>query len=364
MPRTLKVAAAQVGAVHRGSERSSTLQRLVKLLQEAASKDAQLVLFPETTFTTFFPRYLFRDDKELERFFEHGEDITQSENAKPLFEEAHRLQVDISVGFGERLADGTGYNTCVYYSAKRREVLSRYRKVHLPGTKEPFPSPDAINQLEKRYFEPGNLGFKAFRVPDLLPDALKMDGTEKEANAMGKGDPILGMMICNDRRWPEAWRCYGLQGVELVLCGFNTTGFAPDLWGANKPMTMGEAEEEAIFHHRLVMQSNSYMNSCFSISAARCGLDDGKYDLIGASGIVDPQGHILAEAKTKEDEVVFAEIDLDDCRQGKEKVSHAIHFVLDEARLRSNRLSTSTDTGGSRHMGSYPPKQVSSNRSC
>lgn len=350
MPRTLKVAAAQVGAIHRDSDRSSTLQRLINLLLEAAAKGAQLVLFPETTFTTFFPRYLFHDNDELQRFFEHGEDITQSENVKSLFEEADKLQVDIIVGFGERLADGTGYNTCIYYSAKHREILSKYRKVHLPGTKDPFPSPDAINQLEKRYFQPGNLGFKAFRVPGLLPDGLKAE--TKETNTAGNGDPILGMMICNDRRWPEAWRCYGLQGFELVLCGFNTTGFAPDLWGANKPMTMGEAEEEAIFHHRLVMQSNSYMNSCFSISAARCGLDDGKYDLIGASGIMDPQGHILAEAKTKEDEVVFAEINLDDCRQGKEKVGYAVHLFFTHWILMLDRLSISRDIEGSRRTGS------------
>lgn len=129
----------------------------------------------------------------------------------------------------------------------------------------------------------------------------------------------MGMMICNDRRWPEGWRCFGLQGVEVVLCGYNTAGFAPDLWGMRKPMTPEEAERSALFHHKLVMQGNSYMNSCFSISAAKAGLEDGKYDLIGGSCITSPEGHVLAEAKTKDDEVVFAEIDLEDCRQGKEK---------------------------------------------
>ena len=29
-----------------------------------------------------------------------------------------------------------------------------------------------------------------------------------------------GMMICNDRRWPEAWREMGLQSVELVMLGY------------------------------------------------------------------------------------------------------------------------------------------------
>jgi predicted amidohydrolase len=92
----------------------------------------------------------------------------------------------------------------------------------------------------------------------------------------------------------------------------------PHLWGS-KPMTHEKATEEALFHSRLVQQANSYMNACFSISAARCGLDDGKYDLIGGSSIVDPEGHVIAEAKTVEDELVVAEIDLADCRQGKER---------------------------------------------
>jgi len=112
---------------------------------------------------------------------------------------------------------------------------------------------------------------------------------------------------------------YGLQGAELVLCGYNTAGWAPHLWGTRKELTPEQSEEEVLFHHKIVMQANSYMNSCFSVCAARCGVDDGKYDLIGGSCIIDCEGYILVEAKSKEDEVIVAEIDLDDARQGKEK---------------------------------------------
>jgi predicted amidohydrolase len=35
--------------------------------------------------------------------------------------------------------------------------------------------------------------------------------------------------------------------------------------------------------------------------------------------IVDPEGHIVAESKTEGDELVVATIDLDDCKQGKER---------------------------------------------
>ncbi|KAK3112794.1 hypothetical protein LTR53_010564 [Teratosphaeriaceae sp. CCFEE 6253] len=318
MPRRLTVAAAQVGRIDRDTPKHDVVQRLIKLLQEAASKKVQLVVYPEVSFTTFFPRYLFETREELDKFFEHGADITQSADVKPLFDTAHELGVDVSIGYAERTPEATGYNTCVYYSASENKIISKYRKVHLPGTKEPFPDPDAINQLEKRYFEPGNLGFKAYRVPGLIPDAIKRESANADESTDGKGDPIMGMMICNDRRWPEAWRVYALQGVELVLFGFNTGGNMAHLWGS-KPMSPEKATEEALFHSRLVQQSNSYMNACFSISSARCGLDDGKYDLIGGSAIVSPEGHVLAEAKTTEDELVVAEIDLSECRQGKEK---------------------------------------------
>ena len=318
MSRTLTIAAAQLGPNHLTTSRSEVITRMITLLQQASSLGAQLVLFPETAFTTFFPRHLISSQEELDSYFEHSDNLLESPNTKPLFDEAKKLGVDISVGFAERDKDGKGYNTSVYYSSKKGEIIAKYRKVHLPGTKEPFENPDAINQLEKRYFESGNLGFKAFRVPDIVKGVAKKGSGEK---APGKGDPIMGMMICNDRRWVEGWRCYGLQGVEVVLCGYNTAGFAPDLWGTRKPMAPEEAEKDAVFHHKLVMQGNSYMNSCFSVSAAKAGLEDGKFDLIGGSCITSPQGHVLAEAKTKGDEIVFAEIDLEDCRQGMEKVS-------------------------------------------
>lgn len=322
--RLIRVAAAQVGAVHRWSEREHTLQRLTKLLEEAARKRAQLVLFPEIAFTTFFPRHFIAEEKELDQWFEHGDDIEKSPNTKDFFKKADELGVDVCVGYAERTLEGHSYNSCVYFSACKHSVISKYRKSHLPGTKEPYLDPEAINQLEKRYFEEGQEGFLAFRVPGLLADALKDPAQSRPGRySQGKGDPILGLLICNDRRWAESWRVYGLQGVELVLCGYNTTSWAPHLHGktGDRSQSKEQSKADAYFHHKLVMQSNSYTNSCFSICAARCGQDDNVFGLIGGSCIIGPDGRIVAEAQTEDDEVVFAEIDLADCRPGKETVS-------------------------------------------
>ncbi|CAG8953846.1 hypothetical protein HYFRA_00006739 [Hymenoscyphus fraxineus] len=321
MPRPLKLAAAQMGPIHQTSSRSSTIQRMLTLLQRASSLGAQVVLFPEMALTTFFPRHLITDPTLLSSYYEHASDLPNAPNTKLLFDEAKKLNIDISLGYAEMTPSGKGYNTTLYFSAHTGTILAKYRKIHLPGTVEPFANPEAVNQLEKRYFHVGDLGFEAFRAPGLIPGVMKKGDVKVEEgeSTEGKGDPIFGMMICNDRRWAESWRCYGLQGVEVVLCGYNTAGFAPDLWGTRRVMTPEEAEEDAVFHHKLVMQSNSYMNSCFSISAAKCGLEDGKYDLIAGSCITSPEGRVLAEAKTRGDEIVFAEVDLEDCRQGKEK---------------------------------------------
>ena len=311
MARTFRIAAAQMGSTHYTDPREKTIGRMLKLLDEAVEKGAKVVVFPETAFGTFFPRHLISDTVELDSFFEHGDVVTQPQT-KPLFDRAREHGVHISVGYAEKTDDGEAFNACVFYDGHSGALLSKYRKIHLPGDVEPFDDPEALNQLEKRYFRPGNLGFKAFRVPGLV------DADEAKEH----GDPIFGMMICNDRRWAESWRVLGLQGVEVVLCGYNTPGFAPHLYGSNGTAAASDYEAsraKALFHHRLVMQSYSYTNSCFSVSAARAGLDDGKYELIGGSCITGPDGDILAEATTEEDEVVVADIDLAECRPGKQR---------------------------------------------
>jgi predicted amidohydrolase len=61
------------------------------------------------------------------------------------------------------------------------------------------------------------------------------------------------------------------------------------------------------------------MNACFSINVAKTGAEDGN-PLVCGTIIVHPLGHIIKEAKTKEDELVVASIDLADCHRLKNTV--------------------------------------------
>lgn len=277
MPRPLSIAGAQLGPIGRDEPRRHVVQRLIALMREAKSRGAELVVFPELALTTFFPRWHIADAAELDSYYETE---MPSAETTPLFEEAKRLGIAFHLGYAElTVEDGREqrFNTAILVD-RNGTIIGKYRKIHLPGHKEPDPA-RAFQHLEKRYFEPGNLGFRTW-------DAL---------------GGILGILICNDRRWPEAFRVLGLQGVELVLIGYNT------------PAVNGQVFEPPhlrAFHNHLTMQAGAYQNGSWVVGVAKAG-HEGGVDMMGGSAIISPNGEILAQAATLEDELILAVCDLD-----------------------------------------------------
>ena len=70
MARNLIVGAAQLGPISRSETRASSVDRMIKLMEEAKLKGVQLIVFPELALTTFFPRWFIEDQEELDSFFE------------------------------------------------------------------------------------------------------------------------------------------------------------------------------------------------------------------------------------------------------------------------------------------------------
>jgi N-carbamoyl-D-amino-acid hydrolase len=137
-------------------------------------------------------------------------------------------------------------------------LVGKYRKVHLPGHAEHEPA-RPFQHLEKRYFDVGDLGFPVWR-------------------ALGG---VIGMCICNDRRWPETYRVMGLQGVEMILLGYNTRTHNPP--------------------------------------APKCGREEG-CDMTGQSAIIAPSGEIVAQCAPLGDELITAACDLDLTRSYKDTI--------------------------------------------
>ena len=113
-------------------------------------------------------------------------------------------------------------------------------------------------------------------------------------------------MICNDRRWPETYRVMGLQGVELILCGYNTPiHYAPD---PSQDVLQG-------FHNALVMQSGRLPERHVGGRAwPRAGWRRG-WTPWPSPPSSPPSGQIVAQALTTGDELIVARCDLDWCRR-------------------------------------------------
>ncbi len=88
MARILTVGAAQMGPIQRSHSRRGVVERMIALLREARRMGCDLVVFPELTLTTFFPRWFMPDQAEIDSFFER--EMPSNETA-PLFTEAKRL---------------------------------------------------------------------------------------------------------------------------------------------------------------------------------------------------------------------------------------------------------------------------------
>ena len=151
------------------------------MLREGHKRGCELVVFTECALTAFFPHWLIEDPAELDTYFESQ---VPGPDTQALFDEARRLGVGFHLGFAE-LAEVDGevrhFNSSVLVGPDGAEI-GRFRKIHLPGYSEPRPD-HPFQNLEKRYFDVGDLGFQTWRA---------FGGT-------------VGLCICNDRRWPETY---------------------------------------------------------------------------------------------------------------------------------------------------------------
>jgi N-carbamoyl-D-amino-acid hydrolase len=282
--RKITVAAAQLGPIQKAEDRASVVARMIALMDEAAAKGADIIVYPELALTTFFPRWYHEDRAEADSWFERE---MPGPETQALFDRARRHGMAMSFGYAELTPEGRHFNTSILVD-KSGEIVGKYRKIHLPGHDE-FDPERSHQHLEKRYFEPGDLGFPVWRM---------LGG-------------IFGMCICNDRRWPETYRVMGLQGVEMVVLGFNTPSV--------NSQKAGEGLEERMFHHKLSLQAGAYQNATWVVAVAKAGSEDGNH-LMGGTMIVDPDGHIVAELPGEEDGVLVHECDLDATRFGKETI--------------------------------------------
>ncbi len=182
-------------------------------------------------------------------------------------EYAKKYQMVIVVPIYEEAISGVYYNTAAVIDADGT-YLGKFRKIHIPHTWPGF--------WEKFYFKPGNLGFPVFET------------------AYAK----IGIYICYDRHFPECARVLALNGAEILFNpSATTTGKSQYLWELEQP-------------------AQAVANGVFIGANNRVGIEKpwefGEF--YGSSYFVNPKGELLVKGSADQDEVVIADLDLEEIR--------------------------------------------------
>ena len=245
-----KVLAACVQMEPRIGATAQNIERSVALIDEAASKGARIIVLPELASSG----YMFKDRSEVE---EAAESIPGGPAVTACEEVCRAKGVYVVAGLPEA-ADGAFYNSCVLVGPEGH--LGTYRKMHLWNE-------------ENVSFSPGNSGFPVFDTP------------------YGR----LGMIICYDCWFPEAFRALSLQGADIVC--------VPTNWVPIPGQAPGERAMANI-----LCQANAHSNGVYVLAADRVGVER-EQEFVGQSLIVDHTGWPLAgPASPDAPEIIYADI--------------------------------------------------------
>ena len=194
--RILTVAAAQMGPIQKAEPRQAVVARMLALMDEAKAARADLIVYPELALTTFFPRWHY----------------DRSNRGRRLVRARH----------AER-GDAPAFRACCRNSGLRcPSAMPSSRRMGTISTPRSSPTNTRVSSA--------NTARSIFpAMPNSTPSAASSTSRSAISSRAISAFPVwralggvIGMCICNDRRWPETYRVMGLQGVEMVVLGYNT----------------------------------------------------------------------------------------------------------------------------------------------
>jgi beta-ureidopropionase len=267
MPRVVRCAliqAANVAAADRplADIRQAMMDKHETYIAQAAGDGAQITCLQEIFNGPYFCA------EQTTRWYEMTEHIPDGPTIKRMQELAKKHRMAMIVPIYEVEQEGVYYNTAAVIDATGA-YLGKYRKTHIPHVAPGF--------WEKFYFRPGNLGYPVFDL----------------------GFVKIGVYICYDRHFPEGARALGLNGAEIVFNPSATVaGLSEHLWKIEQP-------------------AHAVANGYFIGAINRVGMEPpwniGHF--YGSSYFCNPRGQIIASASREKDEVLVADLDLDQIKE-------------------------------------------------
>ena len=258
---------------HNTADTKDNILRLGEGITDLAKRGAQLIVLQELHNTLYFCQ---TEDVDL---FDLAETIP-GPSTKLYCELAKKCGVVIVASLFEKRAPGLYHNTAVVIESNG-EIVGKYRKMHIP---------DDPAYYEKFYFTPGDLGFHSIQT------------------SVGK----LGVLVCWDQWYPEAARLMAMQGAEMLIYP-TAIGYADN----DTP----EEQQRQRMAWQTVMRGHAVANGLPVIAVNRVGFEPDPsgqtagIQFWGTSFVAGPQGEIIYEASTDDEESIVVEMDMDRSEQ-------------------------------------------------
>ena len=263
---TIRVGLIQMALKAETSESPNTIrQEMIEahlpFIDQAGADGVQVLCFQEMFTQPYFCPS--QDDK----WYSAAEKVPDGPTVRLMQEHAKKHAMVMVVSVYEEEMTGVYYNTAAIIDADGK-YLGKYRKTHIP---------QVAGFYEKFFFKPGNSGWPVFDT------------------AYCK----LGVYICYDRHFPEGWRALALNGAEYIVNPSATVaGLSQHLWELEQP-------------------ASAVANGVFIGAINRVG-EEAPWNIgrfYGSSYVVNPRGEIVARAGESQDQLICADIDIEEVRE-------------------------------------------------
>ena len=238
------------------------IEKHIALIENAADQGVEVLCLQELFYGPYFCA------EQDQRWHAMAEGVPDGPTVRLMQDVAKRHGMALIVPIYEESMPGVYYNTAAVLDSDG-SYLGKYRKSHIPHLAPGF--------WEKFYFKPGNCGYPVFQA--------------KSAK--------IGVYICYDRHFPEGARELGLNGAEIVFNPSATVaGLSEHLWGLEQP-------------------AHAVANGYFVGAVNRVGYEQpwNIGEFYGRSYFCNPRGQIIAQGSRDQDEVIVADLDLDEIQE-------------------------------------------------
>lgn len=263
MTATLKTALIQVNS---GNDVDENITKISAMVEQAAEK-ADFIALPENAF-------LMAENKQ--ELLQKSPSMNTHPAISKMQQLSKSLKKNVLIGGVAVQSDEAGKlsNRSILLNPDG-EICATYNKIHMFDVE----IPDGESHKESATYKAGN-----DLVTSNLPNA------------------VLGFSICYDSRFPQQFRQLAQDGAEIITVPSAFT------------YKTGKA------HWEVLLRARAIETGCFILAPAMCGQNTKTRRTWGHSMIVNPWGEILTQASEANEEIIYAELNLQEVSNARKAI--------------------------------------------